>query len=317
MIRILALLWALSLAAAPAFAQDCQGPVRLVVGLSAGGGLDALARMLAQRLTARFGQAAIVENRAGAGGNIASAYVAKAPADGCTLLVTGNNHTINPMIYAKAGYELKDFAQIIRAVEGTSVLVVNAQTPLKTLSALVDYAKANPGKLSYSSAGVGFPNHVAMELFLKTAHIDLVHVPYKGSAPALNDTIAGVVPVSVSSAAAALAHIQAGKLRPLAVSSARRWPTLPGVPTMAESGHKDAISATWLGIVAPAATPLPVRTRLNEQFRAILEEAAIREKLRLQGYEAVGGSSQEFDQFLQEEERVTRKIVQDLSLKVE
>ena len=135
----------------------------------------------------------------------------------------------------------------------------------------------------------------------------MVHVPYKGSAPALTDTIAGVVPVSISSAAAVLSHIQAGKVRPLAVSAAHRWPTLPGVPTMAEAGFKGAIS-----IVAPAETPLPARTKLNEEFRAILEEGSVREKLRAQGYETVGGSIQDFDSFLQEEERTDRKLLHDL-----
>ena len=317
MIRIVFSIAMLLVAHLPAQAQDCPGPVRLVVGLSAGGGLDALARMLAQRLTEKFGRQAIVENKAGAAGNIAASFVAKSPADGCTLLVTGNNHTVNPLVYPKAGYELKEFAQVIRAVEGTSVLVVNPGQPFNTLAALVGYAKANPGKLSYSSSGIGFPNHVAMEMFLKSARVDIVHVPYKGSAPALTDTVAGVVPVSISSAAAARAHIASGKLRPLAVSSPGRWPTLPGVPTMAEAGYKDATSVTWLGIVAPAATPLAVREKLNQEFRVILEEAPVREKLRLQGYEAVGGSIQEFDAFLQEDDRVTRKLMQELNLKVE
>jgi tripartite-type tricarboxylate transporter receptor subunit TctC len=302
----------------PARAQDCSGgPVRLVVGLSAGGGLDTLARILAQRLTTKFGRSAIVENKAGAGGNIGAAYVARARADGCTLLVTGNNHTINPLIYSKAGYELKDFAQVILLVEGTSVLVVNPRQPFKTLAELVNYAKANPGKLSYSSAGIGFPNHVAMELFLKTARIELVHVPYKGSGPALMSVYAGDVPVSISSAAAAIPFITSGKLRALAVSAPERSPTLPAVPTMAEAGYRDASSVTWLGIVSPAATPVAVREKLNQEFCAILEEAPIREKLREQGYEAIGGSIQDFDTFLQREERIDRKLMQEINLKVQ
>jgi tripartite-type tricarboxylate transporter receptor subunit TctC len=316
-IRIVFLVSMLLFAQPPAQAQDCAGPLGLFVGLSAGGGLDIMARLLAQRLTAKFGRSAIVENKAGAGGNIGAAYVAKAPPDGCTLLATGNNHTINPMIYPKSGYEIREFVPVIRTVEGTSVLVVNPLQSLKNLAALVDYAKANPGKLSYSSAGIGFPNHVAMELFLKAARIDLVHVPYKGSAPALTDTIAGFVPVSISSAAAALRYITSGKLRALAVSAPRRWPTLPAVPNMAEAGFRDATSVTWLGIVAPAATPLAVRTKLNREFRAILEEPEIRERLRVQGYETVGGSIQDFDRFLQEDERVTRKLMNELKLKVE
>lgn len=301
-----------------AVAQDCAGaPLRMVVGLAAGGGMDTMARILAQRLTARFGRTALIENKAGAGGNIASAYVAKAPADGCAVLVTGNNHTINPMIYTKAGYELKDLAPVIRAVEGTSVLVVNPQQPFRTIADLVDYARRNPHKLSYSSAGIGFPNHVAMELFARAAKIDLVHVPYKGSAPALMDTIAGVVPLSMTSAAAAIPYISAGKLRALAVTAPARWPTLPSVPTMAESGYGDATSVTWLGILAPAATPASSRAALNQQLRAVLEEGPVREKLRVQGYEAVGGGIQDFETFLRGEELVTRHLVKELNLKVE
>ncbi|MCC2676732.1 MAG: Uncharacterized protein K0R58_3679 [Ramlibacter sp.] len=317
-IRILCPLLVSLAVAAPAAAQECPGPIRIVVGLSPGGGLDALARMVAQRWTEKSGKTVIVENRAGAGGNIAASYVAKAQADGCTILTTGNNHTINPAIYAKAGYELKDFASIIRAVEGTAVLTVHPSQPFKDLASLVEYAKANPKKLSYSSSGVGFPNHVAMELFLKAARIDIVHVPYKGSAPALADAVAGVVPVAISSGASALTHIQSGRLRALAVSAPVRWPTMPGVPSMAEAGYREAGSVTWLGFFAPAATPAPVVAKLNQDFRAIFEEGPIRDKLRLQGYETISATSQQdFDTFLREEERVTRKLVQDLQLKVE
>lgn len=301
-----------------AMAQTCSGPIRIVVGLAAGGGIDVLARTLGQRLQENFKRTVIVENKSGAGGNIAAAYVAKAPPDGCTLLMTGNNHTINPLIYDKAGYELRDFAPVIRAVEGTSIVVVNPKQPFKNLAQLVTYAKANPGKLSYSSSGIGLPNHVAMEMFLEAAKVEIVHVPYKGSAPALNDTIAGVVPVSVTSAAAAMSFINSGQLRPLAVSAPKRSKTLPSVQSMAEAGLRDATTVTWLGVFAPAATPLALRTKLNQEFNSVLGEAAIREKLlSTQSYEAVGGSVEEFDAFVHEDERVTRKLMQNLKIKAE
>ncbi len=300
-----------------AMAQTCS-PLRIVVGLSAGGGIDVLARTLAQRMTEKFGMAVIVENKTGAGGNIAASYVAKAAPDGCTLLMTGNNHTINPMIYAKAGYELKDFAPVVRTVDGTSVIVVHPQQPFKNIGELVAYAKANPRKLSYSSSGIGLPNHVAMEMFLKAAKIEIVHVPYKGSAPALADTVAGVAPVSVTSAAAAISFLNSGRLRALAVSAPKRSKTLPSVPTLADSGLKDATAVTWLGVFAPAATPLAVRTKLNQEFNEVLAEAPIREKLlATQSYETVGGTVQEFDAFVKEDERATRRLMQDLKITVE
>jgi tripartite-type tricarboxylate transporter receptor subunit TctC len=206
---------------------------------------------------------------------------------------------------------------VIRAVEGTSVLVVNAQQPFKSVTELVEYAKANPGKLSYSSAGIGTPNHVAMELFLKAAKIDIVHIPYKGSAPALNDAIAGVVPVAITSSAAALPYVKSGKLRALVVSAPKRWFTLPDVPSVTEAGYPDATNVTWLGILAPAGTPGAVSMKINQEFRAVLEEPEIRARLRVQSYETVGGSIAEFDSFLQKDERATRKLMDELKLKVE
>ncbi len=317
MMRIAVVACALLMGSLPAQSQECAGPLRLIVGLSAGGGIDALARLLGQRLTTKFGRTVVVENMAGAGGNIAASYVAKAAPDGCTLLATGNNHTVNPMIYPKAGYGLKDFTPVIRAVDGTSVLVVHAQQPFRTVDELVQYARANPDKLSYSSSGIGLPNHVAMELFLKAAKIDVVHVPYKGSAPALNDTVAGVVPVSITSSAAALPFIKSGKIRALVISAHKRWPTLPDTPTVTEAGYPDASNVTWIGILAPAGTPAAARIKLNQEFRSVLEETEIRDRLRLQSYETVGGSIEDFDSFLHKDEQATRKLMSELKLKVE
>ncbi len=307
----------LFVASALACAQECQGTVRLVLGLSAGGGTDAFARIIAQRLSARSGRTVIVDNKAGAGGNIATTFVARAPADACTLLVTGNWHNINLLLYAQPGYEVKDFAPVIQAVEATTILVANAQQPFKTVPALVEYAKANPGKLSYGSSGTGSANHLTMERFLKSAGISIVHVPYKGAGPAVSDTLAGVVALTVSGATATQPHIASGKLRALAVTGPERWSTLPDVPTLAETGYRDATSVVWTGILAPAATPLAVREKLNAELRAILAEKATIDQLRGFGYAPVGGSVGDFDNFLKEDLRVTQGLMKDLKLKPE
>jgi tripartite-type tricarboxylate transporter receptor subunit TctC len=310
---------ALSVCSLPVAAQDCApGPLRLVLGLSAGGGMDALARMLAERMATRYGQTVVVENKVGASGNIAAEFVARAPRDGCTLLFTANHHNVNPLLYAKAGYDPQaDFVPVIRAVEGASVLVANAERPFKTLKQLVDFARANPGKLSYASSGIGLPNHVAMEMFTRAAGIDVVHVPYKGAAPAITDTIGGVVPLAMASTAAAQPYIASGKLLALAVSGRSRWPTLPEVPTMAEAGFPEATNIIWMGILAPAGTPPAFRAKLNAQLNSILQEKAVRDRLFAQGFEPANEGIAEFDAFLREDLRISRKIMQDLKLKVE
>lgn len=317
MIRKFLLALGLLACCAAASAQDCPGPMRLVLGLAPGGGTDAFARVMGQRLAARIGRPVVVENKGGAGGNIATTFVAKAPPDGCTLLVTGNWHNINLLVYAQPGYESKDFAPVIRAVDATTLLVANAQQPFRTLAGLVEYAKANPGKLSYGSSGTGSANHLTMELFLKSAGLDIVHVPYKGAAPSVADTVAGVVAVAVSGATAVQPHIASGRLRALAVTGPTRWPSMPDVPTLAEAGYREATSVVWTGFLAPAATPLAVREKLNAEFRAILAEPAIGEQLRGYGYFPTPGSVAEFDAFLRDDLRATQRVVKDLKLKPE
>ncbi len=317
MYRSLFAVAALLAANASVMAQDCQGPTRLVLGLAAGGGTDALARTIAQGLTAKTGRPVIVDNKAGAGGNIATTFVASAPANGCTLLVTGNWHNTNMLIYAKPGYDSKDFAPVIRVAEATTVLVANAQQPFKTVAELVAYAKANPGKLSYGSSGVGSANQLTMELFLKSAGLNIVHVPYKGAAPSVADTLAGVVALTVSGATATMPHITSGKLRALAVTGPQRMAALPDVPTLAESGYRDATSVVWTGLLAPAATPLPVREKLNADVRAILADKTYNDQLRSYGYIPLGDSIAEFGNFLTEDLRVTQMLVKELKITAE
>jgi tripartite-type tricarboxylate transporter receptor subunit TctC len=289
----------------------------MIVGLSPGGGLDAVARMLAQRFTDRFGELMIVENKVGATGNIAAQHVAKALHDGCTLIIRGNEHNVNPLIYANAGYKATDFDPIIRVLKGPAVLLASTNQPFKTLSEMVQYAKANPGKLSYGTSGIGSANHVAMELFVQAARIDVVHVPYKGAAPALSDTAAGTISLSMGSIATGQPFINASKVIALAVTGPNRWPTLPNVPTLVEAGYPDAIMENWNGILSPAGTPLAVREKLNRELRVILEEPAVRERLLAQGFEPVGGSIEDLSRFMQEDERVSRELMQRLKLKID
>lgn len=309
---------ALAAGALPAAAQECPTAQRIIVGFAAGGGADQQARLLAERLAARTGRTVIVENRTGAGGNVASEFVAKAVPDGCTLMLTGNNHNINPLLYARAGYDpQKDFAAVIRTVEAPSLMSASASQPFKTVAGLVEYARANPRKLSYSSSGIGTVNHIGMELLLKAAKIEMVHIPYKGAAQALTDSVSGVVPVANGSVTASQPHVVSGKLVALSVGGSRRSAVFPDVPTIAEAGYPAATFIVWNGIFAPAGTPLAVRERLNADIRAILADKAFHDRLVANGWEPAPSTVAEFEAFLAEDYRQSRSIMQDLKLKAE
>lgn len=301
---------------APALAQDCS-PQRIVVGFAAGGGADAMARLVAQRLAAKNNRTVVVENRTGAGGNIAAEFVAKSRKDGCTVLLTGSSHNLNPYIYSRAGYETKDFAPLHPGITGVAVVTAAANQPFKTLGDLVAQARSNPGKIAYGTSGIGSVNHLAMEMLTKAAGVNMVHVPYKGAAPAMADTVAGIVPLSVGSAASSEAFVAAGKVVPLAVSGPRRWPTLPNVPTVAEAGFPAATYLFWTGFLAPAGTPAAVLDKLNREIDAVMQEPDSRERLLKMGYEAAHGTVQEFGKFLVEDEATYRRLAQDMKLKVE
>jgi tripartite-type tricarboxylate transporter receptor subunit TctC len=315
--HVLRMLLALCIAHGAALAQECAPALRIVVGQSAGGGADAVARLLAQGLNARLGMVVLVENRTGAANNIAAQYVARAPKDGCTLLLRGTDHLVNTMIYTHPGYELKEFVPVARLVYGPLVIVANPQQPFRTLANVVEYARSHPGKLSYSATSAGSGVHVPMELFLRVAGIQIVHVPYKGAALSLADTAAGVEPLGIGSVSAAQALIQAGRLRPLAVLAHNRWGSMPEVPTMTEAGFAEANVPAWLGLFAPTGTPLAVRERLNRELQALLQDPALRERLVAHGWEASPDTIQDFARFLDDEERVNRKLIDALQLKVE
>ncbi len=313
-----ALLTALSVLAMPALAAWPERPIKIVVPSSPGGSADAIARLVGDRLGRVLGQPVVVENRGGGGGNIATDAVAKSPADGYTVLMTGNNHTLNVSLFAKAPYKLDDFAPVIELTRGPSVFVVRASpAPFTDLKDLVAKAKAAPGTIGYGSPGVGLPSHIAAEMFARAAKITLVHVPYRGSGPSLSDAIGGQIPIVSSTLAAAMPHIRSGKLKALAVTSASRWPSLPDVPTAAELVAPGYSHLTWLGFLVPKGTPDDVVTRLNAEVGKILADPEVKASLEAQGTAAVGGSPAAFGKMLADEAVASKALVQSAGLRAE
>lgn len=293
-------------------------PIRLVLVVAAGGSADSVGRIVADRLAPSMSQPVLVENRGGAGGNIASQLVAKAPADGYTLLLTANNHNVNPRIYKDAGYDpRRDFVPVVQLSEGPSVLVTQPGSAYKSLAHVVDAAKAQPRQITYGSAGFGQPVHIAMELFMAAARIQLVHVPYKGAGPALQDALGGQIPLVMSSLAGAMPHIVAGKLRALAINGDARWPGLGEVPTMAELGYPAATHWLWLGIVAPAETPPAIVERFNRAVNSVLAEPAVRERILALGTSPIGGTPAAFAKKLQADYNAVEELVTRTGMKAE
>ena len=263
----------LASAATAALAQSFpEKPIRFVVGFTPGGPSDILARALGQKLAERWSQKVVIENRPGAGGNVAAEAVARSGPDGYTWLL-GNNSILatNQTLYRSLPYDpIKDFAPVSLVAVQPNILVVNPQVPANSVAELIALAKKNPGKLNYASSGAGAAAHLAGELFKTMAGVDLVHVPYKGAQPALTDVIAGQVQVMFATSASVIPFIKAGKLRGLAVTSARRSPSVPDLPTVSEAGVAGFEAITWHGVVVPAATPAPLVERLNRDIVSVL-----------------------------------------------
>jgi tripartite-type tricarboxylate transporter receptor subunit TctC len=258
-------------AALPAAGESYPNrPVRLVVGFSAGGGADNGSRLFAHALGERWGQQIVIDNRGGAGGMLAAEIVANAAPDGYTLLACSINQALAPLLYKKLTVDpVKDFAPITATAILANILMVNNAAPFRTLGELIAHAKANPGKLTYGSSGVGASLHITMELLKSMAGVDIVHVPYKGGAPALADLLAGHIDMVFGNATDRVATVKAGQVRALAVSSAKRIPMLPDVPTVAEQGVPGFEVITWYGLCAPAATPAPILAKLSEDAMAV------------------------------------------------
>lgn len=288
--RMLAAAAALA-AARPARAQTYPDrPLRVVVPFGPGGGTDNLVRVIEPHVREAFGQALVVENRAGAGGTIGSDLVARAPGDGYTVLVVDSSFAINPSLFPSLPYDpAKDFVPVSLLATGPVILLAHPSFPANTVQELVAMAKAQPGKLSYASGGNGASTHLAGELLKMVAGIDLVHVPYRGTGPATIDVVAGHVPLMFNGISAARPHIDAGRLKALAVTGEHRATALPNVPTFAEAGLPGVAASTYWGVLAPKGTPQAAVSRLSDAFRAGVTHAAVQERLRSLGFEPIGG----------------------------
>jgi tripartite-type tricarboxylate transporter receptor subunit TctC len=315
--RVLVLLVAVlaALAAPFTFAQSAANypakPVRLVVPFPAGGTTDILARAVAQKLSEAWGRQMIVDNRPGAGGNIGSDLVAKSAPDGYTLLMgTVSTHAINPSLYKNMPYDhVKDFAPVILVAGVPNVLVVNPSLPVHSVPELIAYAKANPGKLNFASSGNGTSIHLSGELFKAMTGVEMTHVPYKGSAPALTDLIGGQVQLMFDNLPSSLPFIKAGKLRALAVTSGARAAALPDLPTLAESGLPGFEASSWFGVLAPAGTPRDIVAKLNGAIAGWLASPEAKEKLLAQGAIAAGGAPDDFARHIGAETSKWAKVV--------
>jgi tripartite-type tricarboxylate transporter receptor subunit TctC len=292
-----------ALCASGASAQGFPGkPVRIVVPFPPGGGTDVVARTVAPKMQEILGQTVLIENRAGAGGNIGTDFVAKAPADGYTLLVASAATAINNTLAKNPGWELtKDFAPVVLLVLNQSLLAVHPSVPAANLRELIALAKAKPGQLTFASYGNGSSAHLIGELFKMTAGVDLLHVPYKGAAPAVNDLLGGQVSMLFADVAAILPHAKAGKVRPLGIGSARRFGGLPDVPTIAEAGVPGFEGGGFLGLVAPAGTPRDVVNALNAAAVKSLAMPDVNERLNALASPPVGESPEYFGRFLRGE----------------
>ena len=277
-------------------------PVRLVVGFTPGGGVDIAARTLAPKFSELIGQPVIVENKPGAGTNIANEYVAKSAPDGTTLLVNTAAVAINMSLYKNLPFDtLRDFAAVSIFSESPNILVVNAKLPAANLNEFVALARANPGKFNYSSAGSGTTQHLSAELFKLRTGLDIVHVPYKGTAPSLTALIAGEVELTFANIPAILQHVRSGRLRPLASTGSKRAELMPEVPTMKEAGVNGVEVTVWYGVLAPAATPHEMVVALAGAVAKAAHDPETRKRIVEQGAEPVGNSSEEFCRILREE----------------
>ena len=287
--------------------------ITIVVPFSAGGTTDILARVVAQALTSDLGQSVVVDNRAGAGGNIGGALAARAPADGYTLFMgTVGTHAINAALYKKMPFDpIKDFAPLSRVANVPNLLVANPNQPFRTVKELIAYAKAHPGEVNFGSSGSGSSIHLSGELFKTMAKVDMVHVPYKGSAPAVTDLLGNQIAIMFDNMPSAITQVRAGKLRPLAVTTAKRSPELPDVPTIAEAGVPGFEATSWFGMFAVAGTPKPVLDKINAALVKALAQPAVRAKIKEQGGEVVSETPEQFATFIKAESTKWGKVVKE------
>ena len=311
-ILLLSFLCAFSMSSGFAQTKDMYPtkPIRLIVGFSPGGSADSVGRALAEGLSTRLGQPVIVENKAGANGNIAADIVARSAPDGYTLYFPSIGHAVNVSLYKNLSYDpVNDFTAIGSVFSAPNMLVVNAKSPYNTVGDVIAAAKANPGRLTFASSGSGTSVHLSAVLFEKMAKIDMIHVPYKGTGSAMPDVISGQVDMSFPNLPSAVPQVKAGNLKALGVTTAKRSAAAPGVPTIAESGLPGYDMATWYGLVAPANLPVNIRNRLNKELQGILADPNFRDKLIAQGADPMPGTPEQFSAFIKSEIDRWRKLI--------
>ncbi len=318
--------WLLAAMAAAALAghgaAQAQGypdhPIRVVVPYPPGGGTDVIARIVQGKLQAALGQNIVIDNKGGAGGSVGTDIVAKAPADGYTVLFTLNSHTVNPAIYARLPFDtLKDFEPVGTVASLPQILVAHPQFAANSVAELIALAKAKPDTLAYASVGVGSPGHLAGELFKLRTGTQMTHVPYRGGGPAVTDVMGGQVPLLWVSIPAAAQHVKSGKLKALGVSTLKRSAAFPEVPTLQEAGVADFEVDSWYAMFVPAKTPKPVIAKLNQALNSALQDPELRDKLLAQGSEAVGGTPEALGQTVNLELVKWAKLAKDASIKAE
>jgi tripartite-type tricarboxylate transporter receptor subunit TctC len=310
-------------ALAISLAAHAQGypakPVRMIVAYPPGGGTDIVGRVVAQKLGESLGHSVVVENRGGASGNIGTEFAARAAPDGYTILM-GNvaPNAINVSLFKSLPFDpVADLVPVSLVASTPNILVVHPSTPARTVKELIALAKAKPGVLNFASAGVGSSSHLAGELFHILAGADIVHVPYKGAGPAMVDVLSGQIQLYFATMPAAMPHVKSGKLAPIAVTSARRSPALPDLPTIAEAGVPGYEASTWYGVLAPAHTAQAVVARLHGEIVRVLADAALRERLADQGFEPVGNSPEEFGAYIKSEIVKWGKVIRDAGIRPE
>jgi len=290
--------------------------IKLIVITAPGGAADQATRIVAEKLGPALNKNIIVENKPGAGGNIASKFVASAKPDGYTFLMTSNNHTINPFIYKDPGYStLVDLLPVVQVARGPTVIAVHPQTPMNSMKELIAFSQTKP--VSYGSIGVGSAAHLVGECLKPVTGAKFEHVPYKGGAPAVFDAVAGHIPLVMSSLASLGPYIKSGKLRALAVSSAERWPGYTEIPTLNELGMGECTYDIWLGIVAPKGTPTSIINSMNSEISSLLKTKEMQEKILGMGYMPVGNTVKEFDDMVRNDINKTSKMIKGMQVQVE
>ena len=302
----------------PAHAQTFPNrPMRIIVPLSPGGGMDAVARGLAQKLGDALGQTVVVDNRPGAGSAIALEILSAAVPDGHTLMMHSTTPIIHPLLY-KARFDLlRDFAPVSQVTQQGYVLTIHPSIPAKSVLEFVQYLKANPGKLNFASSGIGSPIHMAGELFQIATGTKMIHIPYKGMGAAYTDMVGGRIEVGFPTIISSTPHVQAGRLRPLAVTPAKRVPAVPDIPTFAEAGVKGVVVVNWYGLIAPKATPKPVIDRIAKEVASAMRSPDVQKRLAAEGSEPVGSSPAEFAAHVRAEHEQWSRVIKQAGIKGE